>query len=449
MNETVRNYLIKSAKNRRPVPYSKIVMDCHLGLNLELIQDRNQLSTILGEIAAFEYGNQRPILSAIAMYQNLSDHGDGFYQICEDLGIGSKRQLKQEEYALTQMMLCFDYWSKPKDEDFFRLDELEFFANWSYILYDPNNQDHVRAKNFLLDTVWTKTAKWANLVAAMNNKYEVDARRYWSQRGWGEFDGVNRQATRVKPYTWAKLFFKGQKARDIFFTVGLSSQEFEFIIKLDFQKERDSKLNLNQIKICYEYLAENGPVALTIPFAENFTWDKLIKNTDSYIKDNEQKYIELFELVWGDTLTTAFLPRTNVNYEERNRKAKILGGIGEDIILKSERERILKGKFKNKFNEVIKVKDSYGFDIRSFDDEGYEIFIEVKTTSKGINEPFYMTKNEKIVSENNASKYYIYRVFDLDVTQIPPPYNLKTFCVEKNQMLFEPIQFEVTVKSNL
>ena len=377
------------------------------------------------------------------MYQNLLEHGDGFYQICEDLGIGTKKQLKQDEYALTQMMLCFDYWSKPKDEDFFRLDELEFFANWSYNVYDPNNQDHVRAKNFLLDTVWTKTAKWANLVATKNTNYEVDARRYWSQRGWGEFDGVNRQATRVKPYTWAKLFFKGQKALDIFFTVGLSSQEFEFIIKLDFQKERDSKLNLNQIKICNEYLAENGPVPLTIPFTENYTWDKLIKQTDDYIKTNEHKYIEMLEFVWGETIATNYLPRTNVNYEERSRRAKILGNIGEDLILQSERQRISSGKYRHKLSDVIKVKDSYGFDIRSFDDEGYEIFIEVKTTSKGIDEPFYMTKNEKIVSENNMAKYYIYRIFDLDITKTPVEYKLKTFCAGKDQLIFEPIQFEV------
>ena len=54
MNETVRDYLIEAARKRQPVAYNQINLQCRLGLNLEHISDRNKLSTVLGEIAAFE-----------------------------------------------------------------------------------------------------------------------------------------------------------------------------------------------------------------------------------------------------------------------------------------------------------------------------------------------------------------------------------------------------------
>lgn len=126
MNKFVRDYLIKFAKVKRPVPYSQIAKDCGLNLNLGLPSDRKKLSEILGEVSAFGHQNNRPLLSPVAMYQNLEDQGGGFYAVCEQLGFGSKKLLREQEFAIVQIIASFEFWSKPLEE-FFTIEELEFF----------------------------------------------------------------------------------------------------------------------------------------------------------------------------------------------------------------------------------------------------------------------------------------------------------------------------------
>ena len=77
-------------------------------------------------------------------------------------------------------------------------------------------------------------------------------------------------------------------------------------------------------------------------------------------------------------------------------------------------------------SSIKQVKDSYGFDICSFDNSGSPIKIEVKTTTFGSDEPFYMTKNEKLVAEDRRDEsYIIYRIYNIDVSQTPDYYNMQ------------------------
>ena len=52
-----------------------------------------------------------------------------------------------------------------------------------------------------------------------------------------------------------------------------------------------------------------------------------------------------------------------------------------------------------------------GFDIRSFDADGSDRMIEVKTTNFGARTPFFVTANELRVSERNSGRYHLYRLF--------------------------------------
>lgn len=52
-----------------------------------------------------------------------------------------------------------------------------------------------------------------------------------------------------------------------------------------------------------------------------------------------------------------------------------------------------------------------GFDVLSFEADGSDRFIEAKTTKYGKNTPFFVTPNELRFSENNQSRYFLYRVF--------------------------------------
>ena len=57
-----------------------------------------------------------------------------------------------------------------------------------------------------------------------------------------------------------------------------------------------------------------------------------------------------------------------------------------------------------------------GYDIRSFEQDGKERFIEVKTTKYGKLTPFFVTANELLFSERNREQYHLYRVFSYRVS---------------------------------
>jgi hypothetical protein len=60
----------------------------------------------------------------------------------------------------------------------------------------------------------------------------------------------------------------------------------------------------------------------------------------------------------------------------------------------------------------MEVGDGCGFDIHSFETDGQDRLIEVKTTKNGIEMPFFVTRNEVSVSREVGNLYHLYRVFD-------------------------------------
>nr|WP_241814017.1 DUF3883 domain-containing protein [Vibrio cyclitrophicus] len=63
---------------------------------------------------------------------------------------------------------------------------------------------------------------------------------------------------------------------------------------------------------------------------------------------------------------------------------------------------------------VAKKTDYAGYDVKSFDENGTEKFIEVKTTEKTIGTAFFISRNEVEVSRELGSQYWVYRVYDLN-----------------------------------
>ena len=56
--------------------------------------------------------------------------------------------------------------------------------------------------------------------------------------------------------------------------------------------------------------------------------------------------------------------------------------------------------------------DGAGFDVLSFDADGTERFVEVKTTAFARETPFYASSAEIRFSQKNAPQYSLYRLFD-------------------------------------
>lgn len=109
---------------------------------------------------------------------------------------------------------------------------------------------------------------------------------------------------------------------------------------------------------------------------------------------------------------------TNTDFIEKEIRNKHLGLLGELFILKNEIDFLTsKGRI-DLVNKIIHVSvmigDGLGYDVLSFDENGNEKKIEVKTTRSDITRPFYLTRNELDFSINNPDNYYLYRLFDFD-----------------------------------
>ena len=56
--------------------------------------------------------------------------------------------------------------------------------------------------------------------------------------------------------------------------------------------------------------------------------------------------------------------------------------------------------------------DGLGYDVLSFETDGRERFIEVKTTAFGKDTPFFVSRNELLFAEACAEQFHLYRLFE-------------------------------------
>jgi len=107
--------------------------------------------------------------------------------------------------------------------------------------------------------------------------------------------------------------------------------------------------------------------------------------------------------------------RSSVNWLEIEARNTSLGRAGEEFALRFERARLLKAGKAGLADRIEHVSvtsgDGEGFDIRSFEVNGIDRLIEVKTTAYGKQTPFFLSRNELDVSQRRAVAYHLYRLF--------------------------------------
>ena len=103
--------------------------------------------------------------------------------------------------------------------------------------------------------------------------------------------------------------------------------------------------------------------------------------------------------------------------EASNRR---LGEGGEVAVVELERRRLRnagKSKLADAVEHVSKTRgDGLGYDILSFETSGKERLIEVKTTKSRAETPFFVSRNELVVSQDHAAAYNLVRVFNFGPT---------------------------------
>ena len=105
-----------------------------------------------------------------------------------------------------------------------------------------------------------------------------------------------------------------------------------------------------------------------------------------------------------------------INYLHRETLNRSLGDAGESLVMEFERARLRtqgRDHLAGNVEQVSKtVGDHAGFDIHSYEVNGRDRFIEVKTTRYGKLTPFYISAGEVRFSRANADAYHLYRLFE-------------------------------------
>lgn len=104
------------------------------------------------------------------------------------------------------------------------------------------------------------------------------------------------------------------------------------------------------------------------------------------------------------------------DYVAREARNSSLGKAGEELVVKYEQYRLAHAgheRLAGKVEHVSKTQgDGLGFDVLSFEADGRERFIEVKTTAFAKETPFFASSGEINFASKEASRFSLYRIFE-------------------------------------
>jgi hypothetical protein len=116
---------------------------------------------------------------------------------------------------------------------------------------------------------------------------------------------------------------------------------------------------------------------------------------------------------------------------ERDLRNRSLGRAGEEFVLEVEKKRLEKFQRLDLLKKVRWISaedgDGAGYDILSFEPDGRERMIEVKTTNGAARTPFFLSENERQRASASAESWRLYRVHSFAqkprIFKIIPPLN--------------------------
>lgn len=104
------------------------------------------------------------------------------------------------------------------------------------------------------------------------------------------------------------------------------------------------------------------------------------------------------------------------DYLEREARNISLGKAGEEFALNFEHFRLYHLGQKKLADQIEHVSvnkgDGLGFDILSFDPDGRERYIEVKTTAFAKETPFFISRGEIQFAKDHEKQFHLYRLFE-------------------------------------
>lgn len=140
------------------------------------------------------------------------------------------------------------------------------------------------------------------------------------------------------------------------------------------------------------------------------------------------------------------VPRPGIDYLALEARNRSLGDAGEEFVVRYEVARLSvegRERLAGKVERVSKTRgDGLGYDVLSFDGDGKERLIEVKTTRYGASTPFYVTRRELALSRQESDRFHLYRAFDF---RRMPRLFVQAGALERSFGL-EPSQYMATIR---
>ena len=104
------------------------------------------------------------------------------------------------------------------------------------------------------------------------------------------------------------------------------------------------------------------------------------------------------------------------DYLAREARNQSLGRAGEEFVVHYERWRLIQRgheRLADRIEHTSKVRgDGAGYDVLSFEEDGRERFIEVKTTAYAKETPFFISDGELSFANSRELEFRLYRVFE-------------------------------------
>ncbi len=325
--------------------------------------------------------------------------------------------------------------------------------------YRTANNDDVRAAQLLKPLVY-KVNKWAENSLIENFVPHLDYHWQWS----GTF----------KPYLWVRLY-RLASSKKVFFIVGVSNKGGLYV-SLDCLRSNYSKkgvLSIEKQNQFDAYVKQSGYNDLLIPKDDltSLDWDKLVEKTTRFFYKYASLYDELenlinpiskvgnennrFEQVEPPAKTKSYVNRQRTfqghvtDWSQKQTSTKLLGDAGEELVIEFEKVKLKEAKLFEKADLVTKVKDGCGYDVVSFDINGNEIHIEVKTTTGSKDEPFYFSINEKEYLEQHPENYFLYRIHQFRLNPNRANYFILSAADFLKKAEFNATNFEVSITEDV
>ncbi len=208
---------------------------------------------------------------------------------------------------------------------------------------------------------------------------------------------------------------------------------------------------LNNFKEGHEKLSQySNDLFMEILYHPSMSGFLLGKDNENIVVDEEE--IQLIQWDYLDSIKKIIrdkeIIRKKADYIKATENKMKIGDLGEETILRYEKNRLIKlGKLElaNNVKRLSEQSDSYGYDILSYDikdGEIVELHIEVKTSKSAdaiLN--FYLTGNE-LNRFQNDQKHVIYYLYDVANS---PKLHIVDKSAFKSEFL-KPVLYKVEVK---